>query len=225
MKAAPAVIATLALLFVVQTCRQEDSEAAAREEWHRADNAEARASKTERMNANAQKAIALMGVVGAGYQRHAVQESQRADRLDKALGLERRANIALTVTVPKVSTTVPVSGTTEAEDVRRGKFHVVKAPYTVTGTVELPRPPGDGKLGLDISLDPLRMNLRLGCGRKGSLGLRSATASVVASPWATVSLDTVSQTREVCNPPKKKRLLRDAVMVGLGVLVRSLVPN
>jgi hypothetical protein len=216
MKPVHALIALLALLLLVQTCRLRNSQEYGRDQWFRADSAQAAADTTRAVSAKVAK---LLGDSVRGFERRAIQEKQERDALDKALKRERAARVALTVTVPEVKTTAPVVSVSDSGDIRRGKFLVRKEPFTVSGAIELPKPPGDGKLDMNIALDPLRLNLRLGCSQQKQQGLRTATTSVFGPSWASIALDTVSQTREVCNPAKPKRsVLRSAVLIGLGFL-------
>jgi hypothetical protein len=215
MRPNPVAFVLLVLLLAVQTCRLRDSQQESRDSWFRADRAEALFDTVRTVNSRAQQ---ILGDSIRGWERRAVQETQRADALDKALKRERAANVALTVTVPEVSTTAPILSTSDSGDIRRGKFQIRQEPFTVSGAIELPKPPGDGKLDMNIALDPLRLNLRLQCGAKGPQGLRPATAAVFGPSWASIGLDTVSQTREVCNPKPKRSVVRSAVLIGLGFL-------
>lgn len=221
MKAAPAVIATLALLFIVQTCRQQDSAAGAREQWFRADSAGALADSGFKMYGAAKKVI---GVMRDGYVRRMVQEKQKRDALDKALKLERKVNVVGSVVLAPLDTTLSAP-VTDVDDVRSAIWNLRKEPYTITASATLPPPPAQALIEMRIRLDTLRWNLRVSCGPRGFQGLRTANAVVLVPRWATVSLDTLSQTREVCNPPPpKKKTVRDVfAVVGVVAAIVKLI--
>lgn len=144
------------------------------------------------------------------FQRRVIQEKQRADALDRALGLERRLRVAASVRFD--SALAQVAGTptiADSDGDRSSQFHLRQPPYTVDATAVLPPPPEQGRLVVAVRLDPLPLSLRIGCG-PAVRGVRPATASLVVPPWATVVLDSLSQAPEVClsplaqTPPKKR---------------------
>lgn len=134
-------------------------------------------------------------------QRRAVQTAQRADRLDRALGLERAARVELRARIPALSTAARAETVLVAtpDDERRAAFDVREAPYTVHAEVALPRDPGRARMELRVDLDTLALELRVGCGTSAEAGVRSATASVVAPRWAAVRMERVEQAPGVCS--------------------------
>jgi hypothetical protein len=144
------------------------------------------------------------------FQRRIIQEKQRADAFDMALQLERRARIVATLRLDSLLAQVAGTPTiADSDGVRTSQFHLRQPPYTVEATAVLPPPPEQGRLVVAVRLDPLPLHLRVGCG-PAVRGVRPATASLVVPPWATVSLDSLSQSPEVCvspialEPPKKR---------------------
>jgi hypothetical protein len=135
-------------------------------------------------------------------ERRAVQAEQRADSLDRLLGTEHVARVQLAATVRGMhaevrSETVYV---TPGSDERRGTFEVREAPFTVRAEVALPVPPASGRIRVEVAVDSVPLELRLSCGARRDSGVRPASVSVEAPPWATVRLGRVEQAIEVCSP-------------------------
>ena len=136
-------------------------------------------------------------------ERRAVQAEQKADALDRALALERVARDRLEVRIARLarvvrSDTLFIDRPAGTDEIRRAEFRLREAPYTIGATVALPPPPGRGTMDVKVEVDTLGLELRLGCGPPNGLGVRRATASVVAPAWAAVRLDRVEQLPSVC---------------------------
>jgi hypothetical protein len=134
-------------------------------------------------------------------QRRTLQVSQRSDALDRALGLERAARAQLEATVESLRATARVEQVAvEAGDQTRStEFDVRQVPYTVHAAVTLPEPPGAGRLDVVVSLDTLKLDVRVECGARRLREVRPATVSVAGPAWASVRLGRVEQAPEVCN--------------------------
>jgi len=180
-----------AALLLVATVAWEQAQRV-RDEALRADKAEALADTTRRLVTHTAADRAL-------WQRRAVQEAQRADSVDRELGLTRKAYVAATVTIRglEAAAHAPV---TEDSSARRATFHVREVPFTAEATVALPPPPAAGDLQLRIALDPIPLDLRLECGAAEGGGVHQASAVLSGPPWATVQLGRVEQAPEVCSP-------------------------
>ena len=140
-------------------------------------------------------------------ERRAVQTLQRADKLDRALGRERRVRHNLEIAISGMSRAVKsdtvlvargAARSTSGTEIRRATFDVRDAPYTVRAQVVLPPPPAAGTLDLHVSLDTLGLDIRVGCGAPTASGVRPATASVAGPAWAHVRLARVEQAPGVC---------------------------
>lgn len=214
MKYAPAVIGVLFAGLLLQTCRLRDAQQFGRDQWFRADRAEALFDTVRTVNSRAQQ---ILGDSIRGLERRVVQEKQGKDALDKALKRERAANAVLTLQIRGVDT-IFAANVTEVDSVRIGVFGLRQPPFTVKGSVRLPPPPRPGDVNLQIALDPLRMNIRLGCHAKDAAGFRRASVFVSLPTWANAGIDTVSQSGEVCNPPKKTSTVKTIAALGLGFL-------
>lgn len=172
------------------------------------DAAEARADSTRRVDARL-----LSGEIAA-WERRAVQERLRADRLDRELG---RTTVALSqarLTIDSLRVKTPSSKPVEVleGDTRVGTFQLRQAPYSIRAVATLPPPPAYGEIDLLIRLDPIPLMARLMCGaRDPRTGVAPATVLVAAPPWAQVQLEQVQQDPAVCSP-EPTRLPR----IGLG---------
>ena len=146
--------------------------------------------------------VAVLGDSLRVVERRAIQTAQRADALDKALGLERVVKDHLTAQVTGLravvrSDTVFVD---RADGERHAAFDVREAPYTVHALVALPPFPGQGTMDVRVTLDSLPLELRVGCGpAAGPSGVRAASVIAVAPAWASVRLDRVEQAPGVCS--------------------------
>lgn len=96
---------------------------------------------------------------------------------------------------PTVRDTVTIAS---AEATRNGAFDIRQPPYTVHASVALPPAPAAGTMALHVSLDTLRIELRLGCGRANAAGIRAATTTAAGPPWAAIQLTRVEQSPDIC---------------------------
>ncbi len=213
-------IVLLAAAIAVQTCRLGRAEARAQVAVLARDSAEAAADSTRSASAKVQ---AVLGAELAAVQRRTIQQRQRADSLDQALGLERRARVRVELRADSLQAVATAAVTADpADSVRRARFEVREPPYTATADVALPRPPATGQLSLRVGLDPAPLELRIGCGPARG-GIRPATVIAVGPRWLSLELTSVEQDPAVCQapaglPPKKKPLpWREGLILILGL--------
>jgi hypothetical protein len=133
------------------------------------------------------------------FERRAIQQDQRADALDRDLGRERRARVALVAQVESLQTTATTTPTYRA-DTATANFIVTSPPYHAKVDVVVPPPPTPATLELAITLDPAPVEVRLGCG-PASNGLRPATVLVAPPSWLDIDLTLVEQDPDVCQSP------------------------
>ena len=201
-------IVLLGVALAVQTWRLGRAETRAQVAALARDSAEAAADSTRAVSARAQ---AVLSAELTAVQRRAVQQGQRADSLDRALGLERRARLLVEVRAESLLAVATAAVTADSADsVRRARFEVREPPYTATADVALPRPPATGRLSLRVGLDPAPLELRIGCGAPRD-GVRPATITAVGPRWLSLKLASVEQDPAVCQAPvgmrpKKKPL-------------------
>jgi hypothetical protein len=165
-------------------------------------NTAAERDSTRDVALTARKVARMLGDSLRIAERLVVQEAQRTDALDKALGHERRAKYALAATVDSLSRAVasaPVANDTD--DVRRARFDLRRAPYTIGADVMIPAPPDLARMEVDVTLDSIPVDLRLGCGAPNADGIRSATVDAITPRWATVRLHRLEQVPELCASP------------------------
>ena len=218
-------VALLALLLLagavaLQTWRLDRAEARAQGAALARDSAEAAADSTRAVSARVQTTL---GAEFAAVQRRAVQQRQRADSLDRALGLERRARVLVELRADSLLTVATEAVTADSADsVRRARFEVREAPYTATAEVALPRPPASGNLSLRVGLDPAPLEVRIGCGPARD-GIRPATVTAVGPRWLSLHLTSIEQDPTVCQAPpglpRKKKSLpwREGLILLLGL--------
>lgn len=218
-------IVLLVVALAVQTWRLGRAEARAQVAALARDSAEASADSTRAVSARVQ---ALLGAELVAVQRRAVQQQQRADGLDRALGLERRARVLVELRADSLQAEAMAAVTADSADsVRRARFEVREPPYTATADVAIPRPPALGHLSLHVALDPARLEVRIGCGQARE-GVRQATVTAVGPRWLSLDLTSVEQDPAVCQAPmglpRKKKPLpwREGFIVVLGLRVLGL---
>ena len=217
------ILAVLLAALGFQSCRLRQEQQRVGEALLRVDSLEAVADTTRAVAVQVQS---LLGDSIRGVERRVIQEKQRADALDRALGRERIARATVTATVDSLRTILMASGdTTGADSVRRIAFVVDTVPYTGTADVTIP-PLAPATLDLRLRLAPIPLGLRLGCGTAVN-GIRPATATAIGPSWATLSLDSLSQSPDLCASPaltKRPRIwpwmaLGGAITLGIGLLL------
>lgn len=190
-----ALAATLAVA-AVQTVRLHAARSSAVRAAVDSDRQEAAADTTRALSY-----IEVLGDSLRAVQRRSVQAIQKSDKLDRALGLERAVRARLAAVVARLegsarSETVFVS---RGDSARRAEFDVREAPWTVHAAVVLPGPPALGSMEVRVAMDTLGLEVRVGCGRAGSAGVRPAMVNVVGPRWANVRLGKVEQALGVCS--------------------------
>lgn len=135
-------------------------------------------------------------------ERRVVQIAQRGDALDAALGRERRAKYDLVATVDSLTRVMASTTVTEGNgDLRRARFDVRQAPYTIDADVTMPVPPASATMAIDVALDSIPVDLRLGCSVPDRDGVRVATVDAVSPKWATIRFHRLEQLPELCASP------------------------
>lgn len=168
--------------------------------WSRARDSAFRVDSLEAATDTTRRVLTESLTTGiAAWQRRAIQQGQIADSIDRQLDLERRARLIAEATVDTLR--ARATGVVRVEnDVRTAHFAGREEPYTYDADVALPAPPAEGSLDLQITLDSIRLETRLGCGDAVG-GVRPAQVTVLGPSWATLSLSEVEQAREVCASP------------------------
>ena len=217
------LIAVLLAGLGVQSCRLQQTERRAAGYALRADSLEAAGDTTRMVAANVQK---MLGDSIIGVERRVIQERQRADALDRSLARERIARAVLVARIDSLRVvTASVTDSTGADSVRRVSFTVDTVPYSGIANVTLP-PTAPATLDLWLAIAPIPVHLRLGCGPAVN-GIRPATATAFGPAWATLSLDSLSQSPDLCRSPALTRsprkwpwvALGGAIVAGLGFLL------
>jgi len=175
---------------------------------HRAAQAALAKSNLEAEQDSTRIASATQEILGdsmRAVERRAVQEEQKADSIDLALRRERllKANLEARVrelTNVVVASDVPV--TVDSGDVRKASLDYRKVPWTVQLDVALPPPPQVALWTINkIGIDPLRLEVRPGCGPPDEHGIRPATVAVIGPEWAPIDITRVTQSAELCQSP------------------------
>ena len=108
----------------------------------------------------------------------------------------------MTATVDSLAPVVATAPVTETTDsIRRARFDVRQVPYTIAADVAIPAPPDSAQMAIDVALDSIPVDQRLGCGAPNADGIRSATVDAITPTWATVRLHRLEQVPELCASP------------------------
>lgn len=181
----------------------------------RADSALAAADTSKRVtDAKVQK---VLGDSTAAWQRRTVQETQRADSLDKVLGSERKTLTDLRVSINKgtgsasgavrvvyvpVNAGTPGTPVAESTSIRSSHFDVTAGVFQVAADVSLPAPPARGTMEATVTAPQIPLGIRIECGSVTD-GVRRADAIVTGPTWATVGIARTEASPAVCNPTMK----------------------
>jgi hypothetical protein len=149
-----------------------------------------------------QRVARLLGDSLRVVEKRVVQIAQRGDALDQALGRARVARYADNVAIDSLRAVVHSMSTgvraSESGTVRSAFFNVRQEPYTIAAQVNVPEAPDSAHLELRVAIDPIPIETRVSCSRPDGQGMRAASISASAPPWATVRFDRVEQSPDVC---------------------------
>lgn len=154
-------------------------------------------------------AKSVLGDSLQAVQRRALQVAQRADSLDVALGLERKAKVsavlnfeairALNVTATKVLE--------DASDTRHASWRFVRSPLfppfdSLVIDAHVPAPPAPAMIDIAIGFRPVAFAARLSCGAPDPAqhGVRSAEFTLALPTWMNAHIGEVQQDPDICNP-------------------------
>lgn len=226
-------LAALGLLVVlgVQSFRLRAAERRIGAVLLRADSLEAANDTTRSIAERAQR---VLGDSLHGVERRAIQEKQRADALDRALGRERIARVGLEARVDSLRLITGAVIDTVVDGARSITFEIDTIPYYGRAIVWVPPQtilaggdsmvsprPERPTLDLRLSVTPIPLSLRLGCG-EAVQGIRPATVTLYGPRWATLSLDSLSQSPDLCRSPAlQPRGPRRLTWIGVGALVAT----
>jgi hypothetical protein len=197
-------------------------------------NTVAARDSTRDLAATNQRVANLLGDSLRIVERQAVQITQRADALDRALRDERIEHATIRTTVDslrRIAFATVVSARDAVADsahaVRRAHFDLRQAPYTIVADADIPPPPDSASLAMHLTLDPIPLDLRLECSPPDAHGIRSGSITAAGPRWANVRLDHVEQSPELCASPALSRSERRGrsrlipLVVGLGTTLAT----
>ncbi len=227
-----AIAALIAALLGIQQLRLTTARATIATALLAASNAEAARDSTRDVATTVRRVSNLLGDSLRLVEKRAVQSDQRGDALDRALGRERIERTAISAKVDSlelIARTAPVVDS--AHTTRRAHFDLRRAPYTLAVDAALPPPPDSATVAVGIALDPLALDVRVGCAPPDATGIRAASVDVSAPSWARVTLGRVEQSASLCaspalaTPSRGPRLRLAPLVVGLGTLIQPTGPR
>ncbi len=173
--------------------------------------------------------MAILGDSLAAVTKLAIQVRQSRDKLDKALGEEKKASAVLSLrldslTAHQVQSTggvIVTHDTVAGTDTRSATFHVERPAWTADAKVQLPAA-GAGSLDLGVFIRPIPLALRIGCQDANSDGIRPARVTAVSQTGVAVKIDSASTDPGVCQPQAGQRTrwfqaFRPSITVGVGL--------
>jgi hypothetical protein len=138
----------------------------------------------------------LFGMERDLWARRAVQDSLRADSLDRVLRTTSRARYQLAVTVDSLRAERTALLEAAADSTRRVRWEITDAAYTANVEVTIRR--DSAHLALVVAVAPIAIDARLVCGAPRD-GFRPAELYVEGPTWTTVTLGRLVQEPGVCN--------------------------
>ena len=218
------ILAVLLAALGFQSCRLRQEQQRVGEALLRVDSLEAVADTTRAVTVKVQS---LLGDSIRAVERRVVQERQRADALDRALGRERIARVGLSLKVDSLLARVVASSDTVQDGTRTIGFEVDTVSFRGSVTVRVPPSPAPPVMDLRLVVNPIPLQLRLGCGDPVN-GIRPATATALGPAWAPLRLDSLSQSPDLCQSPALRQKRSSWPWVALGAAltmgVRLLLP-
>ena len=129
-----------------------------------------------------------------GIERPVVEETEGANALFQALGRERRAEYQLIAAVDSRSRALKgAAATAETDNVRRARVPCAVGAEPHRGRRGDPALPDPARLTIDVGLDAILVNVRVGRGAPNYDGIRAETVAAVTHACATVGLNRLEQ--------------------------------
>jgi hypothetical protein len=175
-------------------------------------NTAAERDSTRDVAATNRRIATLLGDSLRLVEKHSLQATQRADALDRALNDERIERATIRTTIDSLSRTAvaapspPVDAAMpaiadSAHALRRARFEIRQAPYTIVAEAEIPPPPDSATIAMHVALDAIPLDVRLECSAPNGQGIRAGSITASAPRWANVRLDHVEQSPDLCASP------------------------
>lgn len=136
------------------------------------------------------------------FQRRIVQvREMTADSVEEDLESDPRFRGNVTAAVDSLVVEEAGETTVEDDDVRLASFNGYREPYHFEADVRVPPPnTTPPKMRLRVQLDEIPLTVRVGCGEASEdREVRPAEATVTGPEWATIRLDGLRQSVDVCN--------------------------
>lgn len=200
----------------IRTSRAREAAAALQ-----ATNAIAERDSTRDLAQEHARVARLMGDSIRVVEKRVVQVKQKKDALDRALDGERRAKFELVARVDSLQRVATASVRADS-NVRRAKFVVRKAPYTIGADVSIAAPPDSGRITLSVVMDPIPIEARIRCEKPDEHGVGAAAVVVSTPRWAGARMERIEQAPEVCAaarlPAARTSLFSMAPVIGVGLV-------
>lgn len=137
--------------------------------------------------------------------RRAVQTEFERDALSRQLGTTQRANIALLGQLKIVRDSLKATGkivdsTCTENCAMEFSYEDYNVPFTLEATFTVNPADSTAELDYEIYTDPMELFVRLECSTN-TIGVKKAIVAVQAPDWFDISMGSVTQTRDICNPP------------------------
>ena len=146
-----------------------------------------------------------------GFQRLVEQQDQQATQITKALGLVQRFGGTMELRFGALQKTITAGRvTSDTAGVRHAAIDTsltsdsTHATYQIKAAVDLPAPPAFATWRLGISQPPARAHVFLGCQPKNEDGLHPVSFAMLINNGITVSLDSLTSSKDVCNAERDR---------------------
>lgn len=142
--------------------------------------------------------------------RRAIQAELEKDSLSRLLNTQKRANFVLSGQLTKFADSLRVLAATPFDTtcvencVIDFTFNQYTEPYTLKADVSVWYLQNQAELRYSVETDRIPLRVSLECGEPMN-GVRSATVAIKAPRYFNLSLDTLQQSRHICNPSVGKQ--------------------
>lgn len=145
--------------------------------------------------------FAMYGRDHRGWTRLAEQGALEKTALSKELRVTRVVAAHLRLELKGMHAMVQTTVTSDpADNVRHAEVDTTGERFRAKITADLPRAPLQGRIGIDITMRPIDVELELGCHEKNQDGIRPARAVAIGAADLTVTFGRIRASADVCNP-------------------------
>jgi hypothetical protein len=156
-------------------------------------------SEDSTIAANDSTHAAVVDSITTSFTRRVVQTELAKSALNKKLHTESKLRANAEVRIKRLTLSLD-SSLAQTDSSYKAEFVGTKPPFdTLYVGVEVIPARNAAKWSVEASFRPFHLNADLQCGKPLN-GIHPATLNVTGPSWMTISLDTIKQSKSICNP-------------------------